>query len=142
MEYLIGGDLRAVMDAHRRLMRDFPVAMGVHCCVEVLKACVFSQRADEERRRCTSFTPTEPVERLLLGRGRGEAGRLRRRDVVARQLRPWRRHRGGKLSYLSPEQTRGEKLTPASDVFAVGVMMHEMVSAITRSSKRARRRSR
>jgi serine/threonine-protein kinase len=33
----------------------------------------------------------------------------------------------GKLSYLSPEQTRGEQLTPASDLWAVGVMLHEMV---------------
>jgi serine/threonine-protein kinase len=33
----------------------------------------------------------------------------------------------GKLSYLSPEQTRGEALTPASDLWAVGVMLHEVV---------------
>jgi serine/threonine protein kinase len=33
----------------------------------------------------------------------------------------------GKLSYLSPEQTRGEKLAPASDLWAAGVMLHELV---------------
>ena len=33
----------------------------------------------------------------------------------------------GKLSYLSPEQTRGEALLPASDLWAVGVMLHEVV---------------
>jgi serine/threonine-protein kinase len=30
----------------------------------------------------------------------------------------------GKLSYLSPEQARGENLTPASDLFAVGVVLY------------------
>jgi eukaryotic-like serine/threonine-protein kinase len=32
----------------------------------------------------------------------------------------------GKVPYLSPEQTRGDALTAASDLFAVGVMLHEL----------------
>ncbi|MCA2980537.1 MAG: protein kinase, partial [Myxococcaceae bacterium] len=33
----------------------------------------------------------------------------------------------GKLSYLSPEQISGQPLTPASDLWATGVMLHELV---------------
>jgi serine/threonine-protein kinase len=33
----------------------------------------------------------------------------------------------GKLHYLSPEQTRGESLTPASDLFSLGIVLHELV---------------
>src|SRR5690606_13080102 len=33
----------------------------------------------------------------------------------------------GKLHYLSPEQTRGERLKPASDLFSVGIMLYELV---------------
>jgi eukaryotic-like serine/threonine-protein kinase len=36
------------------------------------------------------------------------------------QIRPW-----GSVGYLSPEQARGEKLTCASDIFSLGVVMLE-----------------
>jgi alkyl hydroperoxide reductase subunit AhpC len=34
----------------------------------------------------------------------------------------------GTPSYLSPEQTRGEPATPASDVFSLGLMIYEMIT--------------
>lgn len=34
----------------------------------------------------------------------------------------------GKLSYMSPEQTRGETLTGQSDLFSLGIVLYEMVS--------------
>lgn len=35
--------------------------------------------------------------------------------------------RRGKYAYMSPEQVRGEALTGASDQFALGIMLHEML---------------
>src|SRR5262245_39126684 len=34
----------------------------------------------------------------------------------------------GTVSYMAPEQLRGELITAASDLFAVGVVLHEMIS--------------
>jgi serine/threonine-protein kinase len=34
----------------------------------------------------------------------------------------------GTIAYMSPEQLRGERATPASDVYALGVVLHELVT--------------
>jgi serine/threonine protein kinase len=129
MEYLIGGDLRAVMDAHRRLMRDFPVSMGIHICLEVLKGLAYFHQA-----RTKSGAPmhlihsdVNPSNVFFSGEGEVKLGDFGVATSSRGNIGPGEGVAAGKLSYLSPEQTRGEKLTPASDVFAVGVMLHEMV---------------
>ncbi len=34
----------------------------------------------------------------------------------------------GTLGYLSPEQVRGEPLTPACDIFALGIVLYELLA--------------
>jgi serine/threonine protein kinase len=36
----------------------------------------------------------------------------------------------GKLNYLSPEQARGDKATPQSDLYALGLILYEMLSGV------------
>jgi eukaryotic-like serine/threonine-protein kinase len=129
MEYLIGGDLRAVMDAHRRLMRDFPVAMGVHCCIELLKGLSYFHQAKTKSGAALHLVHSDvnPSNVFFSGEGEVKLGDFGVATSARANIGPGEGVAAGKLSYLSPEQTRGEKLSPASDVFAVGVMLHEMV---------------
>ncbi len=129
MEYLIGGDLRAVMDAHRRLMRDFPVSMGIHCCVEVLKGLAYFHLAKTKSGAEMHLVHSDvnPSNVFFSGGGDVKLGDFGVATSSRANIGPGEGIAAGKLSYLSPEQTRGESLTPASDVFAVGVMLHEMV---------------
>lgn len=129
MEYLIGGDLRQVMDAHRRLMRDFPVSMGVHCCLEVLKGLAYFHQAKTRSGAAMHLIHSDvnPSNVFFSGDGEIKLGDFGVATSSRGNIGPGEGVAAGKLSYLSPEQTRGEKLSPASDVFAVGIMLHEMV---------------
>jgi serine/threonine protein kinase len=128
MEFLIGGDLAEVMQIHRKETQDFPTAMGVHIAVEVLKALAYFHQA-----KTRSGTPlnlvhgdVNPSNIFFSGHGDVKLGDFGVAKSRTANLGPMDGVTAGKLHYLSPEQTRGETLTPASDLFAVGIMLHEM----------------
>lgn len=129
MEFLIGGDLMEVMNAHRRAMKSFPTGMGVHVIIELLKALAYFHQA-----RTRSGSPLDlihsdvnPSNVFFSGEGEVKLGDFGVASSGHVDIGPGEGIAAGKLSYLSPEQTRGEHLLPASDLWAVGVMLHEMV---------------
>ncbi len=128
LEFLIGGDLRSVMDSHRQQMKGFPTAMGVHVTLEVLRALAYFHQA-----RTRSGAPlnlihsdVNPANVFFSGTGEVKLGDFGVATSSRANIGPGDGVTAGKLSYLSPEQTRGEKLTPASDLWSVGVMLHEL----------------
>lgn len=129
MEFLIGGDLRSVMNAHRTQMKGFPTAMGVHVTLETLKGLAYFHTA-----RTRTGTPlnlihsdVNPANVFFSGPGEVKLGDFGVATSTHANIGPGEGVAAGKLSYLSPEQTRGETLTPGSDLWSVGVMLHELV---------------
>lgn len=129
MEYLIGGDLSEVMAAHRRGMKGFPMGMGVHVVLEVLKALAYFHKATTRSGTPLSLIHSDvnPSNVFFSGEGEVKLGDFGVASSAHIDIGPAQGVAAGKLSYLSPEQTRGEQLTPASDLWAVGVMLHEVV---------------
>ena len=129
MEFLIGGDLAEVMSAQRRAMKSFPMGMGVHVCLEVLKALAYFHRATTKTGGALNLIHSDvnPSNVFFTGEGDVKLGDFGVASSSAVDIGPAQGTAAGKLSYLSPEQTRGEPLTPASDLWAVGVMLHEVV---------------
>lgn len=129
MEFLIGGDLSEVMAAHRRMMKGFPMGMGVHVCLEVLKALAYFHRATARSGSALNLVHSDvnPSNVFFSGEGDVKLGDFGVASSSQAAIGPQEGTAAGKLSYLSPEQTRGEALTPASDLWAVGVMLHEVV---------------
>lgn len=129
MEFLIGGDLSEVMAAHRRSMRPFPAGMGVHVCLEVLKGLAYFHRATTKTGTPLDLIHSDvnPANVFFAGDGEVKLGDFGVASSSHVDIGPQQGIAAGKLSYLSPEQTRGEALSPASDIWAVGVMLHELV---------------
>ncbi len=129
MEFLIGGDLSEVMAAHRRSMRPFPAGMGVHVCLEVLKGLAYFHRATTKTGAALDLIHSDvnPANVFFAGDGEVKLGDFGVASSSHVDIGPQPGMAAGKLSYLSPEQTRGEALSPASDLWAVGVMLHELV---------------
>ena len=129
MEFLLGGDLKRLMDAQDTLKRRVPLGTAVHICIEVLRALSYFHQA-----RTRSGRPLElvhgdvnPSNIFFSGEADvklGDFGVAKARGV---DIGPQDGLTAGKLHYLSPEQTQGEPLTPASDLFSLGIVMHELV---------------
>lgn len=129
MEYLIGGDLRGVMEAHRRESLGLSTAMGIHVTLEVLKACAYFHQAKTRTGTALNLVHSDvnPSNVFFSAEGDVKLGDFGvvKSDYVG--VGVGEGVTAGKLSYLSPEQTRGERIGPPSDLWAVGVMLHEMV---------------
>ncbi|WP_224366082.1 serine/threonine-protein kinase [Hyalangium versicolor] len=129
MEFLVGGDLKRLMEAHDALKRRIPLGVAVHMCIEVLRALAYFHQL-----RTRSGRPLElvhgdvnPSNIFLSGEADvklGDFGVAKARGV---DIGPQDGIAAGKLHYLSPEQTLGEPLTPASDLFSLGIVLHELV---------------
>lgn len=128
MEYLIGGDLYRVMEQHRQASKGFPTAMGVHVIIEVLRGLAYFHTARTRSGQSLNLVHSDvnPANVFFAGTGEVKVGDF----GVATSTHTGLTAAGvtaGKLGYLSPEQTRGEPLSAASDLWAVGVMLHELV---------------
>jgi serine/threonine protein kinase len=129
MEFLIGGDLQEVMAAHQRAMRSFPMGMGIHVCLEVLKGLAYFHKATTRTGTPLNLIHSDvnPTNVFFSGAGDVKLGDFGVASSSHVDIGVAPGMAAGKLLYLSPEQTRGEYLSPASDLWAVGVMLYELV---------------
>jgi serine/threonine-protein kinase len=128
MEYLIGGDLQSVMEGHKKAMKGFPTAMGVHVVIEVLRALAYFHNARTKNGQILNLVHSDvnPANVFFAGTGEVKLGDF----GVATSTHTGVVQAGvtaGKLGYLSPEQVRGDSISSGSDLWAVGVMLHELV---------------
>jgi serine/threonine protein kinase len=129
MELMAGGDLEGLLRLHRQQGRLLPLALSVHVCIEVLRALDYCHQA-----RTRSGRPLElihcdvnPSNIFFSGQCEVKLGDFGVAKARGLDIGPGDGVTAGKLHYLSPEQTRGAALTPASDLFSVGIVLHELV---------------
>jgi serine/threonine-protein kinase len=129
MEFLVGGDLGELLRAHQQQGQELSVGLSVHICLEVLRALAYFHQARTRTGRPLELVHGDinPANIFISGQYEvklGDFGVAKARGV---NIGPEDGVAAGKLHYLSPEQTRGEPLSPASDLFTVGIVLHELV---------------
>lgn len=128
MEYLLGGDLERVLSALRKARRGVPLGVALHVTIEVLRALAYFHQATTRSGTPLSLVHSDVNPSNVFFSGRGEV-KLGDFGVASSSVMDIGQGvTAGKLSYLSPEQTRGEPASGQSDLWAVGVMLHELVA--------------
>jgi serine/threonine-protein kinase len=130
MEYVEGIDLRELLRRCAKSKIALPVEFSLRIVIEALRGLSFAHRArdDEGRHLGIVHRDVSPSNVLLSFEGEVKLCDfgIARANAVAEDLPE--EAILGKAGYMSPEQARGEPLDARADVFAVGIILWEMLA--------------
>jgi len=130
MEYVHGRDLDSLMRALRRRKTRFPVGIAIYVIGRVLEALEHAHQARDDNGGAAGIVHRDVSPPNILC---GFTGKVKLTDFgVAKAARRFAVTKPGevrgKLAYMSPEQLTDEEVDQRSDLFAVGIVLHELLS--------------
>jgi len=129
MEYVDGKDLGAVQRGVEAKRRRIPFDLCLHIGAEICEALehAHTAKAPDGKPMALVHRDVSPSNILL-----SRAGEIKLTDFgIAKRAEQEQTGTGGvrgKFAYISPEQARNEHIDPRSDVFAVAVVIWELVT--------------
>jgi len=128
MEYVEGPDLRRVMRAARSKRIRIPPYVALYIAGEVAKGLHYAhERRDESGQPLAIVHRDVSPQNILLS----YEGSVKIADFGIASANMFREEPGilkGKTGYMSPEQARGEKVDRRTDIYSLGVVLHEMLT--------------
>lgn len=131
LEFVDGPNLNdLILKARQAGVKRLPLPLVVYLVGETLKGLDYAHRLTDSRGQCLGCVHRDvSPSNLLLSRD----GQVKLSDfgvAKAADRANWTApgQIKGKLHYLSPEQVRGDNVDPRADVFAVGVLLHELLT--------------
>ena len=133
MEHIDGRDVRRILTQARRMSAPPPVNVTLSLLVQLCDALEYAHaRTDEDGRplglvhRDVSpsnllVTRTGHLKVIDFGIAKAQSAQLRTQDGKVK----------GKLAYMAPEAITGNTVDARSDIFSVGVIAHELLTART-----------
>jgi serine/threonine-protein kinase len=130
LELIEGSNLRALCRALEPLSEGqpghLPDLVAVHVACAILRGLAAVQRA------LPGLVHRDVTPHNVLVSNEGEVKLADFGIALARDRARWTRplYVKGKLGYMAPEQARGDPLDPRTDLFAVGVVLYELLTRV------------
>jgi serine/threonine protein kinase len=130
MEYLLGRDLQSVMQRARELQEPLGAERALYITAKVCEAMEYAHTLRDFQQQPLHIVHRDlsphnifitfdgRVKIIDFGIARAEMFDNKTQIGVAK----------GKIAYMSPEQLAAEKIDHRSDIFAVGILLYEMLS--------------
>ncbi len=130
MEYVQGYDLRAVLKATRARAEQLPLAQAIAYVSEAAAGLhhAHEQLDDQGRPLGIVHRDVSPSNIMVSIDGAVKVADFGIAKAASQTIETRTGTLKGKISYMSPEQCRGDDLDRRSDVFALGIVLHELIT--------------
>jgi len=129
MEYLQGEDLRSALRALRARGATMPVSHAVRVVEGAAAALHYVHEARDAERRSLGIVHRDVSPHNVIVTFDGDV-KLVDFGIAKSEGRSWETRHGtlkGKVPYMSPEQVKGRRLDRRSDIYSLGVVLHELL---------------
>ncbi|HEU4405093.1 MAG TPA: serine/threonine-protein kinase, partial [Polyangiaceae bacterium] len=130
MEYVDGADLKAIIEWLRKARRPFPIPQAVYLTTKMCEGLAYAHELVDEAGRPLSVIHRDVSPPNVLITKHGEVKivdfGLAKASTQLEKSEPGIIK--GKFSYLSPEAAHGQEVDPRTDLFAVGIILWEMLA--------------
>jgi serine/threonine protein kinase len=130
MEYVAGRDVRTILERYRRRKEIMPTAQAVFITSKLCDGLDYAHRKKDARGQDLHIIHRDVSPQNVLISYEGEV-KVIDFGIAKAANRSQKTQAGilkGKFGYMSPEQVRGMPIDRRSDIFAVGVLLYEMLT--------------
>jgi serine/threonine-protein kinase len=131
MEYVDGVDLKAIMEWRRKINRRIPIAHSLYMIMEICKGLSYAHELlNPETGKPLGIVHRDisPPNVLISKQGEVKVVDFGLAKATSQIETTDPGVVKGKMSYLSPEAARGEEVDASADIFAVGILLYEMLT--------------
>jgi tRNA A-37 threonylcarbamoyl transferase component Bud32 len=130
MEYIWGRDLRQILNALGRAGRLMPLTVAAYLAGRIAQGLDYAHRRIGPQGQRLNIVHRDVSPQNVLVSFDGEV-RIIDFGIAHANRRSTQTRVGtfkGKFAYMSPEQARGKDIDRRSDIFSVGIILHEMIT--------------
>lgn len=130
MAYVAGRDVRAILERYRRQREIMPTAQAVYIASRICRGLDYAHRKKDALGQDLHIIHRDVSPQNILVSYQGEV-KIIDFGIAKAANRSQKTQAGilkGKFGYMSPEQVRGLPIDRRSDIFAVGVILYEMLT--------------
>ncbi|MEM7448771.1 MAG: serine/threonine-protein kinase [Myxococcota bacterium] len=130
MEYVEGSNLKSLMESIRKKGRHFPMKQAVYICMEACRGLSYAHELADDDGIALNLVHRDvsPPNILLSKRGEVKVTDFGLAKATTQLERTDPGVVKGKFSYLSPEAALGKEVDARADIFAMGIVLWEMLA--------------